>query len=70
MSQPTQFCNIPYWLKHIRCLQTTVFSVTLQAQREYPPDMQCKDKFLLQSTIMPPHADVDELPPDTVRVLT
>ncbi|KAB5564146.1 hypothetical protein DKX38_004200 [Salix brachista] len=47
------------------CLQTTVFSVTLQAQREYPPDMQCKDKFLLQSTIMPPHADVDELPPDT-----
>ncbi|KAG5248901.1 vesicle-associated protein [Salix suchowensis] len=42
-----------------------IIRVTLQAQREYPPDMQCKDKFLLQSTIMPPHADVDELPPDT-----
>lgn len=41
--------------------------VTLQAQREYPPDMQCKDKFLLQSTIVPPHTDVDELPQDTVR---
>ncbi|KAG6782410.1 hypothetical protein POTOM_011810 [Populus tomentosa] len=27
--------------------------------------MQCKDKFLLQSTIVPPLADVDELPPDT-----
>ncbi|GAV67602.1 Motile_Sperm domain-containing protein [Cephalotus follicularis] len=39
--------------------------VTLQAQREYPPDMQCKDKFLLQSTIVAPHTDVDELPPDT-----
>ncbi|KAJ6427087.1 hypothetical protein OIU84_022646 [Salix udensis] len=42
-----------------------VIRVTLQAQREYPPDMQCKDKFLLQSTIVPPHANVDELPPDT-----
>ncbi|PIA30935.1 hypothetical protein AQUCO_05300041v1 [Aquilegia coerulea] len=40
-------------------------TVTLQAQREYPPDMQCKDKFLLQSTIVPPHTDVDELPADT-----
>ncbi|MBA0558815.1 hypothetical protein Golob_015815 [Gossypium lobatum] len=39
--------------------------VTLQAQREYPPDMQCKDKFLLQSTIVPPNTDVDDLPADT-----
>ncbi|KAG7952192.1 hypothetical protein I3843_12G046900 [Carya illinoinensis] len=39
--------------------------ITLQAQQEYPPDMQCKDKFLLQSTIVPPHTDVDELPQDT-----
>lgn len=37
--------------------------VTLQAQREYPPDMQCKDKFLLQSTIVDSH--IDELPQDT-----
>lgn len=42
-----------------------VIRVTLQAQREYPPDMQCKDKFLLQSTIVPPHTDVDDLPQDT-----
>uniref|UniRef100_A0A5B6ZC55 MSP domain-containing protein n=1 Tax=Davidia involucrata TaxID=16924 RepID=A0A5B6ZC55_DAVIN len=42
-----------------------VIRVTLQAQREYPSDMQCKDKFLLQSTILPPHTDVDELPQDT-----
>ncbi|XP_065857018.1 vesicle-associated protein 2-1 [Euphorbia lathyris] len=42
-----------------------VIRVTLQAQNEYPPEMQCKDKFLLQSTVVPPHADVDELPPDT-----
>ncbi|GAU20742.1 hypothetical protein TSUD_231570 [Trifolium subterraneum] len=25
--------------------------VTMQAQKEAPPDMQCKDKFLLQSTM-------------------
>ncbi|XP_010275477.1 PREDICTED: vesicle-associated protein 2-1-like isoform X2 [Nelumbo nucifera] len=41
-----------------------VITVTLQAQREYPPDMQCKDKFLLQSTIVPPNTDVDEIPQD------
>jgi len=25
------------------------FTVTMQAQKEAPADMQCKDKFLLQS---------------------
>lgn len=40
-------------------------TVTLQAQKEYPPDMQCKDKFLLQSTKVPPSTDIDEIPPDT-----
>lgn len=42
-----------------------VIRVTLQAQREYPPDMQCRDKFLLQSTIVTPHSEVDDLPQDT-----
>ncbi|XP_011070686.1 vesicle-associated protein 2-1 [Sesamum indicum] len=42
-----------------------VIRVTLQAQREYPPNMQCKDKFLLQSTIVPPNTTVDELQQDT-----
>ncbi|XP_050265708.1 vesicle-associated protein 2-1 isoform X2 [Quercus robur] len=42
-----------------------IIRVTLQAQREYPPDMQCKDKFLLQSTIVPPNTDVDDLPQDS-----
>ncbi|KAL2472508.1 Vesicle-associated protein 2-1 [Abeliophyllum distichum] len=44
---------------------SSVIRVTLQAQREYPPVMQCKDKFLLQSTIVPPNVDVDQLPQDT-----
>lgn len=28
--------------------------------------MQCKDKFLLQSTKVPQSTDIDEIPPDTV----
>ncbi|PKA58901.1 Vesicle-associated protein 2-1 [Apostasia shenzhenica] len=40
-------------------------TVTLQAQKEYPLDMQCKDKFLIQSTKVPPTIDIDEIPPDT-----
>ncbi|GLT91131.1 hypothetical protein SLE2022_090340 [Rubroshorea leprosula] len=44
---------------------STVIRVTLQAQKEYPPDMQCKDKFLLLSTIVSAQTDVDELVPNT-----
>lgn len=39
--------------------------VTLQPQKEYPPDMQCKDKFLIQSAKVPPISDMDEIPYDT-----
>lgn len=46
-----------------------LYLVTLQAQREYPPDLPCKDKFLLQSTIVPPNVDVDQLAQDTVRYI-
>ncbi|XP_057531450.1 vesicle-associated protein 1-3-like [Amaranthus tricolor] len=28
-------------------------TVTMQAQKETPPDMQCKDKFLVQSVVVP-----------------
>uniref|UniRef100_A0A0A9CT63 MSP domain-containing protein n=1 Tax=Arundo donax TaxID=35708 RepID=A0A0A9CT63_ARUDO len=31
---------------------TSVVIVTMQAQKEAPPDMQCKDKFLVQSVIV------------------
>ena len=30
-----------------------VFSVTMQGPKEAPPDMQCKDKFLIQSVVAP-----------------
>ncbi|KAJ0815615.1 putative major sperm protein (MSP) [Helianthus annuus] len=49
---------IPPW-------DTCIIRVTLQAQLEYPPDMQCRDKFLLQSTPVPPNSDTDALPANT-----
>ncbi|KAG4156335.1 hypothetical protein ERO13_D03G167700v2 [Gossypium hirsutum] len=41
------------------CLMTPVLL------EEYPPNMQCKDKFLLQSTIVPRNTNTDDLPADT-----
>ncbi|KAF5470044.1 hypothetical protein F2P56_010591 [Juglans regia] len=36
----------------------------MQAQKEAPPDMQCKDKFLLQSVVASPGATVKEITPE------
>ncbi|KAJ4950103.1 hypothetical protein NE237_026935 [Protea cynaroides] len=38
--------------------------VTMQAQREAPPDMQCKDKFLLQCAIASPGATAKDITPE------
>uniref|UniRef100_A0A0E0I8L6 MSP domain-containing protein n=1 Tax=Oryza nivara TaxID=4536 RepID=A0A0E0I8L6_ORYNI len=41
-------------------------TITLQAQKECPPNMQCKDKFLIQSTkLVATSTDMDEIPPNT-----
>ncbi|KAJ9536890.1 hypothetical protein OSB04_029623, partial [Centaurea solstitialis] len=45
--------------------ETCTIRVTLQAQVEYPPDMQCRDKFLLQSTPVAANTDTEELPQNT-----
>ncbi|XP_022718948.1 vesicle-associated protein 2-2-like isoform X2 [Durio zibethinus] len=37
------------------------FKVTMQAQREAPPDMICRDKFLIQSTVVPVEATDEEI---------
>lgn len=39
-------------------------TVTMQAQREAPPDMQCKDKFLVQSVVAPDGAQQKEISQD------
>ncbi|KAK8615060.1 hypothetical protein V6N13_068846 [Hibiscus sabdariffa] len=47
--QPRSTCNI---------------TVTMQAQKEAPPDMQCKDKFLLQSVVTSPGATTKDITPE------
>lgn len=44
--------------------------VTMQAQREAPPDMQCKDKFLLQSAITSPETTAKDVTPDMFSKVT
>ncbi|KAJ0967049.1 hypothetical protein J5N97_023966 [Dioscorea zingiberensis] len=38
--------------------------VTMQAQREMPPDMQCKDKFLVQSVVTSHGASPKDITPE------
>uniref|UniRef100_M1BY73 Vesicle-associated membrane protein n=1 Tax=Solanum tuberosum TaxID=4113 RepID=M1BY73_SOLTU len=39
-------------------------TVTMQPQMELPPDMQCKDKFLVQSVIVDPGSTPKDINPD------
>eukprot|EP01018_Ginkgo_biloba_P036574 Gb_15070 [translate_table: standard] len=51
-TSPKKYCvrpNTGLVLPH----SSTDITVTMQAQREAPPDLQCKDKFLIQSVIAP-----------------
>lgn len=41
----------------------------MQAQKEAPPDMQCKDKFLLQSVVASPGTMAKDITPEMVRLL-
>ena len=43
-----------------------VNAVTMQAQRSAPSDMICKDKFLVQSTIVPAGTNDVDITPGTV----
>ncbi|KAJ0703858.1 putative vesicle-associated membrane-protein-associated protein [Helianthus annuus] len=47
----------------------TCSTVTMQAQKEAPPDLICSDKFLIQSTIVPDGATEDYIISTTVRIL-
>ena len=40
--------------------------VTMQAQKEAPADMQCKDKFLLQCVVASPGATAKDVTPEMV----
>lgn len=45
-----------------------IYAVTMLAQRTAPPDMQCKDKFLVQGTIIPPGTSEEDITSDVVRI--
>ncbi|KAJ0717174.1 putative major sperm protein (MSP) [Helianthus annuus] len=62
-TNPKKYCvrpNTGVVLPHSVCDVT----VTMQAQREAPLDMQCKDKFLLQSAVASPGATTKDITPE------
>ncbi|XP_044499360.1 vesicle-associated protein 1-2-like isoform X2 [Mangifera indica] len=50
-TSPKKYCVRPN-VGIIKPRATFDFAVTMQAQRIAPPDLQCKDKFLIQSTVV------------------
>ncbi|GMI79072.1 vamp/synaptobrevin-associated protein 27-2 [Hibiscus trionum] len=51
-TSPKKYCVRPN-VGIVMPKSTYDFTVTMQAQREAPPDMICRDKFLIQSTVVP-----------------
>ncbi|OWM66993.1 vesicle-associated protein 2-2 [Punica granatum] len=51
-TSPKKYCVRPN-VGIVMPKSTCEFAVTMQAQRSAPTDMMCKDKFLIQSTVVP-----------------
>ncbi|KAM1103849.1 hypothetical protein COP2_012617 [Malus domestica] len=51
-TSPKKYCVRPN-AGIVKPKTTCDFTVTMQAQRVAPPDLQCKDKFLIQCTVIP-----------------
>ncbi|XP_027338787.1 vesicle-associated protein 2-2-like isoform X2 [Abrus precatorius] len=51
-TSPKRYCVTPT-IGIINPHATSHFTVTMQAQRTTPPHLLCKDKFLIQSTVVP-----------------
>ncbi|XP_061367972.1 vesicle-associated protein 2-2-like [Gastrolobium bilobum] len=62
-TSPKKYCVRPN-IGIIKPKERCDFTVTMQAQRTAPPDMQCKDKFLIQSTVVPFEATEDDITSD------
>ncbi|KAJ1385588.1 Vesicle-associated membrane-protein-associated protein [Sesbania bispinosa] len=62
-TSPKKYCVRPN-IGIIKPKETCDFTVTMQAQRTAQPDMQCKDKFLIQSTVVPFGATEDDITSD------
>lgn len=62
-TSPKKYCVKPN-IGIIKPKSTVDFTVIMQAQRTAPVDMQCKDKFLIQSTFIPYGKIEDEITPN------
>ena len=67
------FCFRTIVVTNIMCLSDVSLkfiydAVTMQAQKEVPPDMQCRDKFLLQSVVASPGAAAKDITPEMVLI--
>jgi hypothetical protein len=58
-TSPKKYCVLPN-TGIVHPHSSADVTVTMQAQREAPPDMQCKDKFLVQSVIAPSSKEVSQ----------
>nr|XP_009803910.1 PREDICTED: vesicle-associated protein 2-2-like isoform X2 [Nicotiana sylvestris] len=61
-TSPKKYCVRPN-IGVIKPKSTYDFTVTMQAQRTAPSDMQCKDKFLIQGTVVPFGTSEEEITP-------
>ncbi|XP_027165540.1 vesicle-associated protein 1-1-like [Coffea eugenioides] len=62
-TSPKKYCVRPN-IGVIKPKSTYDFTVTMQAQKSAPSDMQCKDKFLVQSTVAPFGTTEEDITPD------
>ncbi|KAK7387853.1 hypothetical protein VNO78_22649 [Psophocarpus tetragonolobus] len=62
-TSPKKYCVRPN-IGIIKPSEKCDFTVTMQAQRIAPPDMHCKDKFLIQSTVVPFGTSEDDITSD------
>ncbi|VVA16861.1 PREDICTED: vesicle-associated [Prunus dulcis] len=62
-TSPKKYCVRPN-AGIIKPKATCDFTVTMQAQRVTPPDLQCKDKFLILSTVIPFGTTEEEITSD------
>lgn len=61
-TSPKKYCVRPN-VGIIKPKSTCDFTVTMQAQKSTPSDMNCKDKFLIQSTLVPFGISEDDITP-------
>ncbi|KAH1146460.1 hypothetical protein GYH30_041887 [Glycine max] len=62
-TSPKKYCVRPT-VGIVKPHGTCDFTVTMQAQRTAPPDLHCKDKFLVQSAVVPKGTTEDEISSD------